>query len=233
MTQTQTYAEEAQASPTRSSPEEVVGQLRDAIAAGGAPWQEALLEAVALWPLAAEEIDGVRYQYLLLGEAFDWLALAGRLLEEVEGLVSPEEVEVLLFEGVLPNVITSERFQAIIGPEKHRAHLNYYYGVTVEEVLLLAAEEEIRKGRSALGMPEPPDVTDMACQRIYGASQGELLAAFLGEMGRPASDTLSLLGLKEFTYWLFKRRVASIDSVKVASDTKKGLERLARMQGGL
>ncbi|MBI4198661.1 MAG: hypothetical protein HY533_06085, partial [Chloroflexi bacterium] len=67
--------------PARPSPAEVIGQMRAAIASG-TPWQEALLLAVGRWPLAAEEIDGVRYQYLLLGEAFDWLMLAGRLLEE-------------------------------------------------------------------------------------------------------------------------------------------------------
>ena len=221
------------ASPSRPSPQEVVGQLRASIASGEKPWQEALLEAIAQWPLAAEELDGVRYQYLLLGEAFDWLALAGRLLEEVDGLAPSEDKESLLFEGKLPADLTAERFQAIIGPDKHRAHLNYYYGVVVEEALLLAAEEEIRKGRTALGLPESEDITDLAHQRIYGAPQQELLAAFFGETGHPQSDALSLLELKEFTYWLFKRRVASVDSSRVASDTKKGLERLARMQGGL
>lgn len=233
VTATQTVAPPAGANgdapASRPSPQEVIGQLRAAIA-GGQPWVEALLEAVGRWPLASETVDGVCYHYLLLGEAFDWLALAGRLLEEVDGLASVEEKERLLFEGALPEEMTPERFQALIGPEKHRAHLNYFYGVMVEEALLLAVEDEVRKSRSSVGLPEPPDVTDLACQRIYGASQQELLAAYFAETGKPASDSLTFHELKEFTYWLFKRRVASIDSVKVASDTKKGLECLRRME---
>ncbi len=227
-TQVQPVETPTTAKPT---PAEVICQLRETIT-GGLPWQEALLAAVGRWPLASEELDGVRYQYLLLGEAFDWLALAGRLLEDIADLVPAENAEALLFADVLPSNITDQRFQELIGPEKYRAHLNYFYGVLVEETLLLAGEEEIRKGRASIGLPEPPDVTDLACQRIYGASQQELLDAFFAETGRPVSDRLSLLGLKEFTYWLFKRRLASVDSVKVASDTKKGLERLARMVGG-
>ena len=37
--------------------------------------------------------------------------------------------------------------------------------------------------------------------------------------------------MKEFTYWLFKRRVNSSDSARVASDTKKGLVKLSGMNG--
>lgn len=236
MTSTASYAAPAPAANGaalangKPSAAEVIGQMRAAIA-GGAPWQEALLEAVGRWPLAAEELDGVRYQYLLRGEAFDWLALAGRLLVETGGLVPTEEAEALLFDGNLSAEITPARFQALIGPDKHRAHLNYFYGVVVEETLLLAMEEEIRKDRSAHGLSGGRDVTDLAHQRIYGASEQELLAAYFAETCQPLLDTLTLTELKEFTYWLFKRRIASTDSSKVASDTKKGLECLARMAG--
>lgn len=232
-TQAQTVKESATINGTAAGGNaalaDVICQMRDAITSG-TPWAEALLEAVGRWPLASEELVGVRYQYLLLGEAFDWLALAGRLLAEVDGLAPPEDVEALLFQGGLPLGVTPEQFQAAIGPEKHRAYLNYYYGVVVEETLLLAVEEEIRKNRTATGLPESRDIADLACRRIYGAPQRELLTAYLAETGKPPSDTLSLGGLKEFTYWLFKRRIACTDSSKVASDTKKGLERLASMQ---
>lgn len=182
--------------------------------------------------MAWEDRDGVRYQYLLLGEAFDWLALAGRLLDETDGLVPAEAKADLLFQGRLPEGVPETEFQALLGIEKYRGHLNYFYGVEVEEAVLLAAEEEVRKERASRGLSESRDITDQACQRIYGQPQRELLAAFLADTGRPPSDRLSLSGLKEFTYWLFRRRLACTDSSKVASDTKKGLECLARMARG-
>ena len=45
--------------------------------------------------------------------------------------------------------------------------------------------------------------------------------------GRPG---LSLTGLKEFTYWLHKRRVNYWDPARVASDTRLAIRRLAALQ---
>ena len=41
-------------------------------------------------------------------------------------------------------------------------------------------------------------------------------------------DKLSGTEAKEFTYWLFKYRLANHDKAKVASDTKRGLQYLNR-----
>jgi hypothetical protein len=41
---------------------------------------------------------------------------------------------------------------------------------------------------------------------------------------------MSMSESKEFTYWLFKYRVARSDKARIASDTRKGLDQLARMQ---
>ncbi len=43
-------------------------------------------------------------------------------------------------------------------------------------------------------------------------------------------DRISLSELKEFTYWLFKRRLAAQDPARVASDTRRGLLRLQAME---
>ena len=44
---------------------------------------------------------------------------------------------------------------------------------------------------------------------------------------------MSLTELKEFTYSLFKRRVELWDPARVASDTRKGLERLKRLKASV
>jgi hypothetical protein len=63
--------------------------LRSAVAEGK-NWYLALLEAVRLWSSPEEDYDGRHYHYLVDNEAFDWLALAERLCEELDGLI-PEK----------------------------------------------------------------------------------------------------------------------------------------------
>ncbi len=209
---------------------QVVDWLKAAIS-DGKEWPRALLEAVGRWPLPEEEMDGEQYHYLLLGEAFDWLTLAGRLLGGIDGLVPQEEKEALLFQSRLPKDIPESEFRSLLGPEKYRAHLNYFYGVVAEESLLLAVEEEIAKERAGRGLRDSERTVEQAHQRLYGDTREALLRVFRQEMGRPDTASISLTELKEFTYWLFKRRVNSADSSRVASDTKKGLERLFRFGG--
>ena len=196
----------------------------------GTPWPEALLEAVGRWPLAYEVVDGIRYQYLLLNEAFDWIALAARLLAGTDGKVPDDEKYALLFDGRLPKDLTDSRLRSLMGPEKYRTHLNHFYGVVVEEALLLAVEEEIRKERTSKGMLEIDDVVDTAYRRLYRDDEVALLQLFRADLARPPSESITLTELKEFTYWLFKRRLDSSDSARVASDTNKGLLRLLRLQ---
>ena len=207
---------------------DAVGYLKNSLAQEE-PWPRALLKAIGMWGLSAEEVDGRRYDYLLLGEAFDWLVLAERLLREVDGPVPTEEKEALLFSNRLPEDLSEAEFRTLIGSEKYRAHLNYFYGVVVEESLLLAMEEEVRKERLAKGLQDNEQAVEQAFRRIYGQGLETLLRTFQRELGRPESQSLTLTELKEFTYWLFKRRIRSSDSSRVASDTKRGLERLFRI----
>ncbi len=222
-------AKSAQQTSTTNAVQEELDRLNVALQ-NGTDWPEALLEAVGRWPLPYEEVDGTHYQYLLLEEAFDWIALAGRLLPETDGAVPDDEKYALLFDGRLPQELTESRLRDLMGPEKYRGHLNHFYGVVVEESLLLAVEEEIRKERTSNGRLETDDVVDAAYQRLYRNDQIALLELFRAELARPPSESISLTELKEFTYWLFKRRLDTSDSARVASDTKKGLLRLLRLQ---
>ena len=221
----------ARPSPSGSVIQQEMARLNAALQNGTA-WPEALLEAVGRWPLPYEEVDGVHYRYLLLDEAFDWIALAGRLLTGTDGAVPDDEKHALLFQGRLPKELTDSRLRDLMGPEKYRAHLNHFYGVVAEEALLLAVEEEILKERTSNGILDSDDVTDAAYRRLYRDDQLALLELFRAELERPPSESISLTELKEFTYWLFKRRLNSSDSARVASDTKKGLLRLLRLQRG-
>lgn len=209
---------------TSASDNVAIWHLKQAIASGR-PWHIALLEAIGLWSWPEESHNGQRYRYLIDGEAFDWLLLAERLSEEVADRIPQRELEELLFFGRLPEELSEDDFKTLIGAAKYSAYLNYFYGVTIEKFVLLAVEEEIYKEKQAhIFSARDKGASSDSYQRVYGATREDLLRLFRKDKGYPESDTISLTQLHEFTYWLFKYRLANCDKARVASDTKKGLE---------
>jgi hypothetical protein len=214
---------------TSAADGEAVEHLQRALSEGR-HWFLALLEAIALWRPADEQVGDRHYRYLIDGEAFDWLLLAERLLECIDGRVPEEERDALIFFGQAPLDLDEACFKEIIGEAKHRANLNYLYGVTVEEALQLAVEEEVLKERRSRvwGGREPLD--EVVFQRIYGRGRYDLLADFRSQRCLPGGDSISHEELKEFTYWLFKYRMRQCDRARVASDTRKALAQLSRLE---
>lgn len=209
----------------QAAAQDSVTHLQEGIRSGK-HWYIALLEAMEIWTAPEEIYKGQHYRYLISEEAFDWLLLAERLCDSVDGLIPEEEEERLLFEAKAPLELSASEFKKLIGSAKYRALLNYWYGVEVEGALLEAVEEDIHKERLATGLTRKRDVSDEACRRVYGASRKELLKAFRPEKNYKNKGTLSVTELKEFTYWLFKYRVMKNDPARMASDTKRGMEKL-------
>jgi hypothetical protein len=205
---------------------EAIGHLEQAIL-GGKHWYIALLEAIGRWTQNEETYNGRHYRYLIDDEAFDWLLLAERLCEAVDSLLPEEEKIALLFQGEPPIRLSKEKFKKLIGSNKYRQYLNYFYGITVEEALILAVQEEVRKEKRTSGYNNEHNLTNEVYQRIYGATKTILLKRFRREKGYPQLRSTSLTELKEFTYWLFKHRLKQCDKARVASDTKKALEQLS------
>jgi hypothetical protein len=212
-----------------TSAEAIARRFRESVALGE-PWFDALLRAVHEWRLPEENAFGRHFRYLIQGEAFDWLALAERLLEEVTDLVPVEEVEDLLFSGALPDNLDEEDFRDAIGASKHRAHLSFLYGVTVEESLQLAVEEEIHKERRSNALGSSARLHEAVFERLYHCRFEELLAEFRGTVPGPGGTDLGYQERKEFTYWLFKYRLSQHDRARVASDTRKGLAQLSQLE---
>ena len=65
---------------------DAVRYLQDTIAAGE-HWYIALLGSMGRWVSASEQRDERIYNYLIDGEAFDWLLLAERLCEVIENII--------------------------------------------------------------------------------------------------------------------------------------------------
>lgn len=202
---------------------EVVRDLVKEIGAGG-DWYLALLKAIGRWSTADETYRGYHYRYLIGGEAFDWLLLAERLCLSVEGLVAQDEVRELLFHGQTPVDLALDEFRQYIGGCKYRQYLNFFYGITTEEAIIAVVREEVRKERRGLGLNHEGNTTDEIYQRVYGADRDTLLASFRRENSYRPLKSITLYEMREFTYWLFKRRIRLCDKARVASDTRKGLD---------
>lgn len=200
----------------------VIGALQQALASGE-HWYLALLKAIGLWTDEVETLDGRTRRYIIAGEAFDWMALAERLCQAVDDLLPEDEKLAFLFQGKPPIEVSTEEFRKFIGRSKYRQYLNYFYGVTVEEALIQAVRDEVRKEKLASGRGNSHDDEDEPYLRIYGARQSELLKEFKHEKGYLAREPLNLTAIKEFVYWLFKYRLKACEKAKVASDTQKAL----------
>jgi hypothetical protein len=232
----------------------IIAELKHTVAAGETHWFLALMQAIREWPVPEETIGDRTYRYLVGGEAFDWLLLAERLCDEIGDLIPDEEREALLFHGSLPEEADEHDVDRLLGA-KHRAHLNFVYGVRVEEALQLAVAEEVHKERFAARIWENGHGDDEIFQRLYDCSRTVLLEEFHqsktkktqkpqanlknGLAGEPtdghsngssAESALSLAELTEFTYWLFRRRVNGAEPARVASDTRKGVAMLQRLE---
>ena len=219
--------ESASAKPALAGDNEAIRYLGQAIKEGK-HWYKALLEAMGLWVSAVENHNGRIFHYLIGGEAFDWLLLAERLCQTVEGVLPDDEKNALLFSSRPPLSLNSGELRELIGDSKYRQYLNYFYGVIVEGALVVAVGEEVQKGKWMLSHGGEQRIEDEAYQRIYGATKAEMLQRFRSERGYTHLKSITLTEMKEFTYWLFKYRLKHCEKDRVASDTKKALEYLKR-----
>ncbi|MBU2008959.1 MAG: hypothetical protein KJ624_03800 [Chloroflexi bacterium] len=207
--------------------QEIIKELKEEVG-GGKHWFTALLEAMGRWKEPEEMYRGRTFRYLIGGEAFDWLLLAERLSYGIARDIPQKELEDLLFRGRPPLGLSREEFRRLLGPAKYKAYLNYFYGITVEEALQQAVAEEVRKERLGWCCNDDEMGEEAFC-RIYDIPREELWQRFRREKKLPRKHSLRLRDQKEFTYWLFRYRVAHSDQARVASDTKKGLDSLLRL----
>jgi hypothetical protein len=207
---------------------EAIRHLKESVAEGK-HWYVSILEAIKIWNSKEEDFKGRHLNYLIDNEAFDWLLLAERLCEEISNYIPEKERIDLLFSDKPPLSLSRDDFKKLIGAAKYKAYLNFTYGVLVEEALISAVVEEVRKERRSVGSSSDSGVSDKAFDRIYGADEQSLLQDFLKEKRYYGRTRMSLSDMKEFYYWLFKYRIKRSEKPRIASDTRKALVYLHRM----
>jgi len=191
----------------------------------GKPLLSALLEQIAKWTIAEECYKGKQYKYLIGGEAFDWKLLVHRIIDQLRPQID-QSVDISAFNLNVTSM--SDDLKRLLGHEKYRALLNYYYGVIVENAILQVAEKEVRKMRLGKGYQSQENLQEDAFLRVYQSSRSVLLTKFREQNNLAKDSVLNQFDKKGFTYWLFKYRLNSSDRAKLASDTKKGLDYLNR-----
>lgn len=196
----------------------------------GEHWYSALLGTVRLWNRDEECYGGRYFRYMIAGEALDLLLVMERVSWDFRQLLPQDEFSALFFYARPPYTYADREFAHLLGEEKYRAYLNYFYGVTLEEVLLHAVEDEILKATN-YGLTRDTRDPESPYTRLYGKKEHELLQDFSAERERPVNGAITLTEWKEFLYWLFKRRVANSLPERLASDSQKGLDTLRMLRG--
>lgn len=187
--------------------EETRNKLRQEVASGRC-WYIALLKIVAS---CADE------ERLIDEEAFDLWGLARKMALEVRDIVPEYELEIFL-QGRLPIKLSGEELANIIGPKVYSYHLNFFYGVVVEDALIHLTQNEIL--REGFFLPKH-NLRDEAYLKVYGLTRGELTQLFIAKRGHSPSQ-------EELYYFGFKYRLSHTEKEKLASDTKKALLWLER-----
>jgi len=206
------------------SPQELIQALRNSIASGIC-WPKAILQTMAIWPYPIETFKGRNYIYLINGECFNLLLLAERLMVEVKDLINVTDLENLLFKGQFPNDFDLSTLKYELGIIKYRGHLNFFYGVIVEETLQYIVEKEIEKRFYSNGIESINDLDDYIFQKLYKTNFSELYTKFCADKSINNKKSY-VYDYIEFTYWLFKYRINISDGAKIASDTNKAIKHL-------
>ncbi len=210
--------------------------LRQKLQSQPTDWQSAFIETVAAWPVANETLYGETYHYFIGGEAFNWKRLAERitieLAEDDESPIESSEIFNWLATSGVFGGLGEEKFRRIIGVDGWRAHLNYFYGVHIEQCLIAAIQARNHKRRYSAGLPPSDESSDRAYLGLYEDNEQTLWDQFLTENSERLSnlidespeETRTIALDEEFTYWLFKRRIEYTLAPQVASETQRGLE---------
>ncbi len=208
--------------PPVSNTEMAIRHFQAALA-GGKHWYLALLETIGLWTDESEVIDGREFQYLIEGEAFDWLLLAERLCDTAEGFIPDQQKNDLLFHGKPPLPLSPDQYKNLMGEAKYHKYLNFFYGITVEEALIQAIREEVRKERRSNFWTNNTAEEEEVFSRVYDEPYSTLLKQFRKEKHYHLLSNSNLTEVKQFTYWCFQHRLKTCEKARVASDTQKGL----------
>lgn len=166
-------------------------------------------------------------KYWIFGEALDWKLLSVNFISHHYNHLKDEIEQWLDFSDPLGG-FTEEEIKNITNAKIYRSIVSFYYGVIVERALIIDIQEKCYKNKISSGIYPNENSCNFFFVDLYGLSYSELCTQynnfFLDESNKNFHRTIS--DENRFTYWLFKYRISNSEPEKLASDTRRGLDRL-------
>ena len=215
--------------PSPVNPDNLIRQMRQRVL-DGTHWYRSLLEMLKDWNIDEETVGKTHYRYIIDSEALDVPTIASRALLEIFDLVEEDELDAYLSRGIVPLDLSQDEIKSILGDDMYKKYLNYFYGVILEECLIRAYEESFIKAHISNGVTFKHDAEEDVIGVIYNKSYRELMDLFCREKGYILTDKIEYKQMKEFYYWLFKRRIRTQEPARAASDTQKAVDWLNEMR---
>jgi len=185
------------------------------------------LKIIGHWPLKSEIIDGIEYQYWINDEAFNWYLLASRIIFSVKDEQNIKKLDHFLsIEHFLPG--SDQRIIInLFPPDKYRAHLNFIYGVILEEVIICFNEME--KNKDVLNQFNVTDSINLVYLNLYGMNYTEFIRLFEFETKNKLDQFDTLDSYYNFLYWSWKYRLKKSTPEKIAYDSQSGINFLMNL----
>jgi len=197
----------------------------------GFDWQDVVLEAIKVWHIPEERKGNHKFIYLILGEAFNWIRLATRIINACQIKASNKQINDFLFNGYIPANLSEYEFRSKIGDIKYKGWQNYYYGVMVEQCVVELSKSNMIKKAYASGVRITEQNLDSVFKETYGDYLDVLWRRFnlnnhKNNKKYYLPKTTGESDSEQFTYWLFKLRLSRSAPEVFASRTKEALKYL-------
>tara|TARA_B100001996_G_scaffold234392_1_gene180956 strand:- start:26 stop:676 length:651 start_codon:yes stop_codon:yes gene_type:complete len=165
------------------------------------------------------------------GEAFNLKLSLKLYYSELKNL---DEIDDYLFIPYDFNQKERDQIKRLMGAKIYSAHLNYFYGIVVENAIREILRLEIEKKRGYHGYDNYSEINDKVFSLIYGKKNKDLWAEFcdyerLGAKSYYVPSKIYSLEYDSFTYWLSKKRIKLCAPELNASLISRGLNYLERI----
>tara|TARA_Y100001970_G_C14227029_1_gene856316 strand:+ start:1541 stop:2203 length:663 start_codon:yes stop_codon:yes gene_type:complete len=188
---------------------------------------DAFMKIIGHWPLKSEKIDNIEYQYWVNDEAFNWHLLATRIIFSITEANNKQILNKLLHSTYLLPGTDQRKIINLFSPDKYRAHLNFIYGVVLEEVIICFNEME--KNKDVINQFNASDAINAVYLDLYGYNFSEFIRVYEFEKKIKLDEFNSLYSYYDFLYWSWKYRLKKSTPEKIAYDSQSGINFLMNM----
>ena len=188
---------------------------------------ETFMKIIGQWPLKSENFDNIEYQYWVNDEAFNWHLLASRLIFSITETTNKQILNELLHSTYLLPGSDQGKIINLFPPDKYRAHLNFIYGVVLEEVIICFNEME--KHKDVINQFHASDVINAVYLDLYGYNFSEFIRIYEFEKKIKLDKFDSLYSHYDFLYWSWKYRLKKSTPEKIAYDSQSGINFLMNL----